>query len=69
MRQNTPHQQSRSNKDKERGLTGPLLSFREIIAGLHIDNIMERILVSITLLKSKVTLSTLVKPILLRHKS
>lgn len=55
------HQQSRSNKDKERGLTGSLLSFREVIAGFHIDNIMEQIPLSITLLKSKVTLLTPVK--------
>lgn len=57
----TAHQQSRSNKDKERGLTGSLLSFREVIAGFHIDNIMEQISLSITLLKSKVTLLTPVK--------
>lgn len=63
MLQKPPHQQSRSNKDKERGLTDPLLSFTEIIAGFHIDNTMEWILVTITLLKSKVTLLTPVKPI------
>lgn len=63
MLQKTAHQQCRSNKDKERGLTGSLLSFREVIAGFHIDNIMEQIPVSITLLKSKVTLLTPVKSV------
>jgi len=47
--------------DKERGMTGSLLSFREVIGGFCIDNIMEHIPVSITLLKSQITLLTPVK--------
>lgn len=61
LKKTSAHQQSRSNKDKEKGLTGSLLSVREVIAGFHIDNKMEQIPLSITLLKSKVTLLTLVK--------